>query len=87
MTQTQRWLKRHGLIYDDIHLSYHKTNLFNTRTSVVVDDSPQVLEKAVENGAMATGLLFPWNQAYSDNGFRLYSNLDEILEGILNCQG
>jgi hypothetical protein len=87
MTQTQRWLKRHGLIYDEIHLSYHKTKLFNTKTSVVVDDSPQVLEKAVENGAMATGLLFPWNRGYSDNGFKLCGNLNEILEGILSCKG
>jgi hypothetical protein len=40
-------------------------------------------EKAGEQGALATGLLFPWNRAYSENGFRLCNNLDEILEGIL----
>jgi len=83
MAQTERWLKKHGLVYDDIHLSYHKTKLFNAETNVVVDDAPQVLEKAVENGALATGLLFPWNRAYRDKGFRLCSNLDEILDGIL----
>jgi hypothetical protein len=83
MSQTQRWLKRHGLVYDDIHLSYHKTQLINSKTDIVVDDAPQVLEKAVENGALATGLLFPWNRAYRDNGFRLCSNLDEIMDGIL----
>jgi hypothetical protein len=87
MTQTQKWLKRHGLEYDDIHLSYHKTELFNAKTNVVVDDSPQVLEKAVESGALATGLLFSWNREYSSNGFRLCSNLTEILEVILNCKG
>jgi hypothetical protein len=81
--QTERWLKKHGLLYDDIHLSYHKTQLINMFTSVVVDDAPQVLEKAIENGAFATGLLFPWNKAYSDNGFRLCSNLNDILEAIL----
>lgn len=83
MSQTESWLKRHGLVYDDIHLSYHKTSLFDNGTDVVVDDAPQVLEKAVESGALATGLLFPWNRAYSDNGFRLCSNLNEILDGIL----
>jgi hypothetical protein len=83
MTQTERWLKKNGLVYDDIHLSYHKTQLIDARTSVVVDDAPQVLEKAVEHGALATGLLFPWNRAYSGNGFELLKNLDEILEGIL----
>lgn len=83
MTQTERWLRKHGLVYDDIHLSFHKTQLINTKTNVVVDDAPQVLEKAVEHGALATGLLFPWNRQYSQNGFRLCSNLDEILDDIL----
>jgi 5' nucleotidase, deoxy (Pyrimidine), cytosolic type C protein (NT5C) len=83
LTQTKGWLRKHGLVYHDIHLSFHKTELIDGRTNVVVDDAPQVLEKAVEQGALATGLLFPWNRAYSENGFRLCSNLDEILEGIL----
>ena len=81
---TEQWLKRHGLLYDDLHLSHHKTDLFNAATSVVVDDAPQVLEKAVEKGALATGLLFPWNRAYRDNGYRLCGNLNEILDGILS---
>ena len=83
MDQTRRWLHKHGLVHDELHLSFNKTGLFNELTSVVVDDSPDVLKKAVENGALATGLLFPWNRAYSGNGFTLCSNLDEILEGIL----
>ena len=87
MIQTERWLKKYGLVYDDIHLSFHKTSLINNTTSVVVDDSPQVLEKAVQHKVMATGLLFPWNQAYSNNGYRLCSNLNEILAGILNIKG
>jgi hypothetical protein len=32
---------------------------------------------------LATGLLFPWNKAYQNNGLRLCCNLDEILKGIL----
>ena len=83
MGQTVRWLKRHGLVYDEIHLSHHKTDLFNNSTDVVVDDAPKVLEKAVESGALATGLLFPWNSAFRDNGFRLYSSLNQILDCIL----
>jgi 5' nucleotidase, deoxy (Pyrimidine), cytosolic type C protein (NT5C) len=83
MTQTENWLKRHGLVYDDIDLSHDKIRLFDTFTNVVVDDSPGVLEKALESGALATGLLFPWNRDYRDKGFRLCGNLDEILEGIL----
>jgi hypothetical protein len=33
---------------------------------------------------MATGLLFPWNRIYSDNGYVLLNRLDEILEYILD---
>jgi hypothetical protein len=51
---------------------------------VVVDDSPHVLEKAVNKGVMATGLLFPWNRDYADNGFLLFNSLNKILEHILS---
>lgn len=83
MIPTERWLRKHKLIYDEIHLSYHKTEIIKNGTDVVVDDSPAVLEKAVENGALATGLLFPWNREYSNNGFRLCGTLYEVLDGIL----
>jgi len=82
--QTERWLEKHDLVYDELHLSFHKTRLFDGSTDVVVDDAPQVLEKAAERGVMATGLLFPWNREYEGNGFRLFNNLNEILEHILN---
>lgn len=82
-TQTERWLERNGLVYDDLHLSDHKTTLFSALTDVVVDDHPGVLEKAVESGARAAGLLFPWNKAYSNNGFKLFSNLNDVLTHIL----
>jgi len=82
--QTEKWLERHRLVHDDLHLSYQKTRLFDMFTSVVVDDAPQVLEKAVENGALATGLSFPWNKAYADNGFRLFNNLNDVLSYILS---
>jgi hypothetical protein len=82
--QTERWLEKHSLVYDELHLSFHKTRLFDASTDVVVDDSPMVLEKAVDKGVMAAGLLFPWNREYADNGFRLFNNLNEILTHILN---
>ena len=82
--QTEKWLEMHGLVYNELHLSFDKTRLFDKFTDVVVDDSPQVLEKAVEAGVTAAGLLFPWNQAYSDNGFRLFNNLNDILSHILD---
>jgi len=84
--QTERWLARHGLVYDELHLSYDKTTLF-TRTDVVVDDSPYNLEKALEAGVLGTGLLFPWNRPWADNGFRLFQNLNGVLRYILSMPG
>jgi hypothetical protein len=82
--QTLKWLEKHGLLHDELHLSYHKTRLFDETVNVVVDDSPHVLEKAVKRGVMATGLLCPWNRQHTNNGFMLFDSLNEILEHILN---
>lgn len=81
---TEKWLSKHELVYDELHLSFDKTVLFDTNTHVVVDDAPHILEKAVEKGAMGTGLLYAWNRSYANNGFKLCSNLDEILRHILD---
>jgi hypothetical protein len=80
--QTRRWLLRHGLSYDELHLSLDKTVLF-PRADVVVDDSPLTLEKAVQSGALGAGLSFPWNSHYAGNGFRLFENLSGVLSYIL----
>ena len=79
---TERWLARYGLFYDELHISLDKTVLF-PNSWVVVDDAPAILEKAIENGALGTGLLCPWNRAYSGNGFGLFQNLNEVLHYIL----
>ena len=81
---TERWLARHGLLYDELHLSFDKTVLFPT-ADVVVDDSPLTLVKAIESGALGAGLLFPWNRNYASNGFRLFQNLNEVLDYILGA--
>ncbi len=82
-TQTATWLQKHNLIYDELHLSHNKTRLFDESIDVVIDDAPVVLQKAAERGVRATGLLFPWNRAYSNNGFRLFNSLNDVLDHIL----
>ncbi len=79
---TERWLIRHALPYDELHLSLDKTVLF-PGADVVVDDAPPILEKAARCGLLSTGLRFPWNEAYVGNGFRLFPNLNEVLDYIL----
>ncbi|MGW8272888.1 MAG: 5' nucleotidase, NT5C type, partial [Thermodesulfovibrionales bacterium] len=81
--QTERWLQRHGLVYDELHLSFDKTCLFNGSTDVVVDDAPHVLERARARSMIATGLRFPWNEGCVRSGFSLFDSLDEVLGHIL----
>lgn len=82
--QTKRWLRKHDLIFDELHCSPDKTLLFDESCFIVVDDSPFVLEKAVEKGVMASGLMFPWNRNNSNNGYRLFKTLNEVLGHILD---
>lgn len=78
---TERWLRKHELRYDELHLSFDKTVLFEG-AAVVVDDAPHTLEKAVAHKAVGAGLLFPWNKAYAGNGFGLFKDLNEVREYI-----
>jgi len=79
---TERWLARHKLPCDELHLSFDKTVLFK-QAAVVVDDSPQTLEKAVASCAIGAGILFPWNRSSAGNGFGLFHDLHEVLQYIL----
>jgi hypothetical protein len=79
---TKRWLRRHELVYDELHLSFDKTVLFGD-AAVVVDDAPHTLEKAVAHKVIGAGLLFPWNRSYAGNGFGLFGNLNEVLRYIM----
>ena len=83
LVQTKRWLLKHNLIFDELHLSSDKTVLFNETCHVVVDDSPFVLDNAAEKGIFATGLKFPWNMNHGNNGYKLFNNLDSVLKHIL----
>lgn len=81
---TERWLRRHGLHYDELHLSFDKTALFGPSTRIVADDSPEVLERAFAAGTRCAGLIFPWNRAYSGRGYPLLEDLDEVLSYLIN---
>jgi hypothetical protein len=79
---TQRWLSRHGLACDELHLSFDKTVLFKDAV-VVVDDAPMTLEKAVACGARGAGLVFPWNRSCTGIGFGFFPDLDRVLNYLL----
>ncbi len=72
---TVSWMQKYRLAYDEIHLSYDKSVLFQDAIALV-DDSPINLSKAAEAGVLGTGLLFPWNE---NSGFPLFKTLSEVL--------
>jgi len=82
-TQTKRWLRKHDLIFDELHCSSDKTVLFDEACNIVIDDSPYVLEKAIERGIKVCGLSFPWNKTSHNNGLKLFNNLNGVLNLIL----
>jgi len=82
--ETHRWLVKHELVFDEVHLSYDKTGLIDHDCHAVVDDAPHILEKAAERGVTAAGLLFPWNRDSKNNGYKLCTNFEGILRHILN---
>ena len=72
---TVNWLNKYRLLFDEVHLSYDKSVLF-PGSLALVDDSPINLEKAVQAGLLATGLIYSWNEK---SGHPLFRNLIEVL--------
>jgi 5'(3')-deoxyribonucleotidase len=70
----RRWLKKHALPFDEVHLSYDKSVLFNDAWAII-DDSPGTLDKALKTGIVRAGLRNPWNK---NEDHPLFDNLMEI---------
>lgn len=74
---TVKWLNKHGIIYDELHLSNDKTKLFDDMSIVrICDDAPDVINKALEKNIKVCGLRHPWNKQYHDI---LYESLMDII--------
>ena len=72
---TEKWLKTHSLVYDELYVGPDKTVLFDDHDAIV-DDSVELLDKAATKGLITAGLRYPWNR---DSGHCLFENLSEIL--------
>jgi len=60
---TERWLRRIGLPYDELYCSYDKiARCEEIGIDVLIDDSPENLERAMGVGITAATLLHPWNR-------------------------
>ena len=80
---TTKWLQKNRLVYDQIHLSYDKTVLFNESWGVV-DDNLDTLRKAKLAGIIRAGLKTPWNEG---EDHPLFDNLTQALEYIEEQHG
>ena len=72
---TEKWLKTHSLVYDELYVGPDKTVLFDDHDAIV-DDSVELLDKAAAKGLITAGLRYPWNR---DSEHCLFENLSEIL--------
>jgi beta-phosphoglucomutase-like phosphatase (HAD superfamily) len=60
---TERWLKRIGLRYDDLHCSYDKVSRCREiGIDVLIDDSPVNMLAALEAGITPATIEHPWNR-------------------------
>ena len=60
---TARWLDRIGLPYDELYCSDDKVaRCAEIGIHVLIDDSPENLERAIDAGMIAATILHPWNR-------------------------
>jgi FMN phosphatase YigB (HAD superfamily) len=72
---TERWLKIHGLAFDELYIGRDKTVLFDDH-HVIVDDSAELLDKAAAKGLITSGLRYSWNR---DSKHSLFESLSDVL--------
>jgi hypothetical protein len=78
---THRWLEKNELPFDEIHLSYDKTVLFD-ECWAIIDDSPVTLDKARSAGIVRTGLKNPWNEREDHPLFTTLREVYNYLEAV-----
>jgi len=85
---TERWLRRIGMPYDDLHCSYDKVaRCAQLGIDVLVDDSPVNLLRAADEGMVPATIVHPWNAELVESeralGGRDWPELRDKLEPVL----
>lgn len=83
----ENWLKMNGLKYDEIYCGHDKTVLFNKNVGLIIDDSPIILEKAVDWDYLSTnvaifGIVYPWNISLKNGDRSCAINWRESLKDL-----
>lgn len=60
---TEQWLQQIGLEHDELYCSYDKVSrCCEIGIDVLIDDSPENIQRALERDITAATLLHPWNE-------------------------
>lgn len=60
---TERWLRQIGLQFDELYCSFDKVSrCCEISIDVLIDDSPENIQAALDRGITAATLLHPWNE-------------------------
>ena len=85
---TARWLDDIGLPYDELYCSEDKvSHCTAVGIDILIDDSPENLERALDAGMVAATILHPWNRelcetedvVYGETWEELARNLESVL--------
>jgi uncharacterized protein len=89
---TASWLARIGLPFDDLHCSYDKVSrCVELEIDVLIDDGPENLAAALENGIAAATIRHPWNRDLCEEEDVIcaqdWQELERLLDPLLVRQG
>lgn len=85
---TAQWLEQIGMSYDELYCSWDKiTRCAEIEIDVLIDDSPDNILRAQEQGIVAATLLHPWNRELCEDegviGAADWADLEQQLEPVL----
>jgi uncharacterized HAD superfamily protein len=89
---TAAWLTQIGLPFDDLHCSYDKVSrCAELEIDLLIDDGPENLSAALEEGILAATIGHPWNRDVCEEEdivcARDWAELEQLLEPLLVRQG
>ena len=90
-TATARWLEGIGLRHHDLYCGDDKiARCRELAIDLLVDDSPQILLRALDAGMLAAALRHPWNQDVCEARRAVcaadWEELGRMLQPILDCR-
>jgi uncharacterized protein len=85
---TERWLRRIGMPFDDLHCSFDKVSrCVELGIDVLIDDSPVNIARARARGIVPATIVHPWNREVVERdgviGGADWSELKTLLDTLL----